>query len=267
MGSTASRDEPICRGGNPLDPHARRKVVQISCAASQVDPRCAQYHEGVTGLPLLALASISDVAIDEPYFYLSIRQRDWCIDSGLEELADHLPLWVPQRLISLALYGEEGTATVAQTLTARGPWVWAGELSNVHETFAFDEPDIVIDGVRVIGGPEAYFQLAKSEGMPDHADAVAAFAARPSPGHAYVVGRTHSVRPDWEDVKVEVMRRAVTAKFAQSRLLRALLRSTGAHRLVQLKPYDHYWGTGADGRGRNELGVILEELRGALTAD
>lgn len=218
-------------------------------------------------LPLLALSSIADAVIDEPYFRLSIQQRTWCLAHGLDELADHLPVWVPQRLISLALYGEEGGAIVAQTLAARGPWVWASELSNVHETFAFDEPDIVIDGVRVVGGPEAYFQLAKSHGMPDHADAVAAFAARPSPGHAYVVGRTHSMRPDWEDVKADVMRRAVTAKFAQSESLRTLLRSTGAHRLVQLKPYDAYWGTGADGRGRNQLGIILEELRAELTAN
>ncbi len=216
-------------------------------------------------LPLLALPSIADAVIDEPYFHLAIQQRDWCFASGLEELADHLPVWVPQRLISLALYGEEGVATVVRALAARG--VWAGALSNVHETFAFDEPDIVIDGVRVVGGPEAYFQLAKSEGMPDHAEAVAAFTARPSPGHAYVVGRTHSMRPDWEEVKAGVMRRAVAAKFAHDRSLRALLRSTGAHRLVQLKPYDPYWGTGADGRGRNELGVILEELRAGLTAN
>jgi ribA/ribD-fused uncharacterized protein len=61
-----------------------------------------------------------------------------------------------------------------------------------------------------------------------------------------------------------VMRTAVRAKFTQDDGLAALLRSTGEHPLVQLKPRDAWWGTGADGQGRNALGALLMELRAEL---
>ncbi|MFO0630973.1 MAG: NADAR family protein [Polyangiales bacterium] len=111
---------------------------------------------------------------------------------------------------------------------------------------------------------EAYFQGAKSRGTPDHAAALRAITADPSPESAFRVGRTRAIRPDWEAVKRDVMRAALTAKFTQSDDLRALLLSTGDAPLVQLKPGDAYWGTGPDGRGANHLGALLMELRASL---
>ena len=81
---------------------------------------------------------------------------------------------------------------------------------------------------------------------------------------AWAVGRTHNLRPDWEAVKVEVMRTAITAKFSQSADLRELLLSTGSHPLVQLKHDDEFWGSGRKGHGQNVLGVLLMELREEL---
>jgi ribA/ribD-fused uncharacterized protein len=143
--------------------------------------------------------------------------------------------------------------------------VWATEFSNVHDTFAssFTEPSIQVDGCDYRHGPEEYYQQAKSIGQPDHAAAVKAMGAILGPMDAFGVGRRYSMRPDWEEVKVDVMRKAVLAKFEQHESLRALLVSTGDHRLAQLKPSDAFWGTGKDGGGRNELGVMLMEIRAA----
>ncbi|BBB62736.1 hypothetical protein UNDKW_4463 [Undibacterium sp. KW1] len=77
--------------------------------------------------------------------------------------------------------------------------------------------------------------------------------------------RTEKLRPDWESVKVQVMRDALMAKFQQHADLKALLLSTGAAKLVEDTSDDDYWGCGSDGRGKNMLGRILMEIRATLT--
>lgn len=73
--------------------------------------------------------------------------------------------------------------------------------------------------------------------------------------------RTEKIRPDWESVKVQVMRDAVTAKFKQHKDLQDLLLSTGSAKLIEDTTDDDYWGIGSDGRGKNMLGRILMEVR------
>jgi ribA/ribD-fused uncharacterized protein len=144
--------------------------------------------------------------------------------------------------------------------------VWATEFSNVHTTFAFDEPGFEVGGVALRQ------RGALLPGRQVRRDARAttrrlrALAADPSPESAFRVGRTHGLRADWEAVKDGVMREALAAKFTQDDGLRALLLATGEAPLVQLKPGDAYWGTGPDGRGRNALGAQLVALRAALAA-
>eukprot|EP01126_Amoeba_proteus_P018326 TRINITY_DN1928_c0_g1_i6.p1 TRINITY_DN1928_c0_g1~~TRINITY_DN1928_c0_g1_i6.p1 ORF type:complete len:162 (+),score=44.41 TRINITY_DN1928_c0_g1_i6:575-1060(+) len=126
----------------------------------------------------------------------------------------------------------------------------------------------------------------KSEGTSSH-NLVKLLMANATPGQAFAHGRTHEVcvvvnlsrfslilqkspkkqkqmRPDWDEVRDEVMEKAVYAKFHQNEELKKLLLSTGSHPLVQLKPNDEYWGTGRHGKGANKLGVILEKVRGRL---
>lgn len=81
------------------------------------------------------------------------------------------------------------------------------------------------------------------------------------------MGRDRSLplRRDWESVKVEVMRKAVRAKFTQHEDLRALLLSTGEAKIVEHTENDAYWGDGGDGSGKNMLGRILMEVRGTLS--
>jgi ribA/ribD-fused uncharacterized protein len=87
-----------------------------------------------------------------------------------------------------------------------------------------------------------------------------------SPMIAAHLGRSRKVpiRREWESVKVEVMRRAVVAKFAAHNELQALLLSTGDEKLIEAADRDDFWGCAASGYGQNWLGRILMEVRASL---
>jgi len=75
-----------------------------------------------------------------------------------------------------------------------------------------------------------------------------------------------ALRPDWTEYKVEVMRRALAAKFGQHPELGKLLVATGRATLIENSKKDYFWGAGADGTGKSMLGALLMELRGSLAA-
>ncbi len=116
---------------------------------------------------------------------------------------------------------------------------------------------------------EHYFQAQKFPQTP-HAEKI---RTAPTPGKAKHLGRSRDVplRSDWEQVKEEVMRRALTAKFRAHPELRKLLLDTGDTQLVEQAPRDYYWGCGSKGTGKNRMGVLLmavrEQLRDEPAAD
>ena len=73
--------------------------------------------------------------------------------------------------------------------------------------------------------------------------------------------RTPTFRADWNEVRDEVMRKAVEAKFKQNPELLQLLLETGSKHLEEKSLFDSYWGTGRNGKGQNKMGQILMELR------
>lgn len=87
-----------------------------------------------------------------------------------------------------------------------------------------------------------------------------------SPMQAAILGRDRKqkLRKDWESIKVQVMRRALVAKFQQHSDLSDLLFSTGDAKLVEHTENDAYWGDGGDGKGKNMLGQLLMEVRQLL---
>lgn len=133
-----------------------------------------------------------------------------------------------------------------------------GEFSN------FSPHPILIDGERWPTS-EHFFQAQKFE------DAALRKKIRlaHTPMQAALLGRDRKqrLRRDWESAKVEVMTRAVYAKFSQHVSLRALLLSTAEARLVEHTSNDSYWGDGGDGRGRNMLGEVLMRVRARLRAE
>lgn len=85
-----------------------------------------------------------------------------------------------------------------------------------------------------------------------------------NPSEAKKLGRKVSLRPDWENVKVQIMRDLVYAKFDQNPDLLEKLVNTGDEYLEEGNTWgDRIWGT-VDGVGANLLGQILMEAREEL---
>jgi DNA-directed RNA polymerase II subunit RPB2 len=110
---------------------------------------------------------------------------------------------------------------------------------------------------------EHYYQAMKFPTDPEWQEAIRQ-AATPARAKKMGLSRERPLRGDWDTIKERVMKAALTEKFRQNPALLALLQSTGGSRLVEIAPGDSYWGTGRTGKGRNRMGVLLEEVRREL---
>ena len=73
--------------------------------------------------------------------------------------------------------------------------------------------------------------------------------------------RQHPLRDDWENIKDDVMYRAVLCKFQTHQDIRKILLDTGEQTIVENSLIDYYWGGGKDGSGKNKLGELLMVVR------
>ncbi|WP_340004213.1 NADAR domain-containing protein [Paenibacillus sp. FSL K6-0276] len=87
-----------------------------------------------------------------------------------------------------------------------------------------------------------------------------------SPMDAANMGRDRNkpLRVDWEQVKDEVMKKAVLQKFLTHLDIREILISTSPEEIIEETTNDYYWGCGSKGTGKNMLGKILMEVRSTL---
>jgi ribA/ribD-fused uncharacterized protein len=109
---------------------------------------------------------------------------------------------------------------------------------------------------------EHYYQAQKFVGTVDAALIPVIYGAQ-TPDKAAALGRdrTRQVRPDWEQVKTQVMREAVLTKFLTHADIQVILISTGNELIVENSPTDYYWGCGENKTGHNYLGKILMSVR------
>lgn len=91
-------------------------------------------------------------------------------------------------------------------------------------------------------------------------------AALAEPGMAKRAGRTVQLRPDWDAIRVTVMRRLVRAKFQQHPDLAQKLVATNNYKLIEGNDWgDRFWGVdNKTGLGENQLGKVLELIRSEL---
>lgn len=95
----------------------------------------------------------------------------------------------------------------------------------------------------------------------------------PSPHRAKQMGNPkrkeciiHSVRPDWNEVKLQVMETLLREKFTRHPELTRLLLRTGTLELVERNSWhDTFWGV-CNGRGENHLGRLLMKIRTELAS-
>lgn len=106
---------------------------------------------------------------------------------------------------------------------------------------------------------EHYFAAAKTEDPEERAKVLGA----KSPGLAKRLGRSVTLRPDWDDVKIETMYRLVHMKFTHNDVLAEKLLATGDEELIEGNTWgDTFWGVDLEtGEGENHLGKMLMEIR------
>lgn len=109
---------------------------------------------------------------------------------------------------------------------------------------------------------EHYYQAQKFIGLPQFhiiRQAKNAYEAR-------LLGnnRDWPLRPDWDEVRLEMMWRALWTKFTTHAEPRTLLLATGEEEIVEASPYDPSWGAGPAGDGENLFGRMLVRLRAEL---
>ncbi|KAF9996977.1 hypothetical protein BGZ65_007443 [Modicella reniformis] len=134
-----------------------------------------------------------------------------------------------------------------------------GEFSNFYHA------PIVLDGL-AWPTTEHYFQAQKFAHLPDP-QYLEMVRLTPLPGSAAKLGRNRSfpLRPDWEQVKDNVMRACVLQKFLQHPNLAIVLLGTGDRYLNEHTSNDRYWADGGNGSGKNMLGIILMEVRDKIS--
>ncbi|KAH8832444.1 hypothetical protein DL96DRAFT_1667124 [Flagelloscypha sp. PMI_526] len=99
---------------------------------------------------------------------------------------------------------------------------------------------------------------------PRLAEHIRTYSPRPSVAFSEARRFAPEVRKDWMNVNIQKMDDVLWHKFTQHPSLRTELLSTGNAELVEDSDKDAFWGIGADGQGRNELGKALERLREKL---
>ena len=118
------------------------------------------------------------------------------------------------------------------------------------------------DGRRIWPTSEHYFQAQKFL-VPHIQEKIRQIV---SPMDAALEGRNRQnpLRPDWEEVKDEVMLQALRMKFSQNPEIAKELLATGDAILIEHTRNDDYWADGGDGSGKNKLGLLLMQVREEL---
>jgi ribA/ribD-fused uncharacterized protein len=127
-------------------------------------------------------------------------------------------------------------------------------LSNMFPT------QVTINGL-TYGSSEAAFQSFKYGGR---AQRVRFTNMGPYESKKYWKDKKDLIRPDWMEIRLEVMKAIVEKKFKQNRALTISLMETNGCELQEGNYWnDTYWGV-CFGKGENHLGKILMDLREKL---
>jgi len=87
----------------------------------------------------------------------------------------------------------------------------------------------------------------------------------PTAATAKAMGRRVKLRPNWDNIKFDIMFKACYAKFSQNRDLKQLLLDTGERPLHEDTKKDNIWGGGPNNpNGQDLLGKVLVKVRNTL---
>lgn len=128
-----------------------------------------------------------------------------------------------------------------------------------HFLSNFAKHPVRYDGVLWPSSEHAY-QAAKTTDK----DEKTAVQLAMTPGKAKSAGKKVTMRPNWDQIKNQVMLEIVRAKFKQNRNIKMKLLATGDAELIESNWWgDDFWGV-FEGNGQNKLGKILMQVREEL---
>jgi ribA/ribD-fused uncharacterized protein len=131
------------------------------------------------------------------------------------------------------------------------------EFNNYHKV------NMTIDG-KVWPTVEHYFQAMKFPANPELQEQI---RLAKTPALAKTLGRKGSpMRDDWETYRMEVMEKALRAKFSNPEMKAKLLGTKDAI-LREASPQDNFWGIGRKKKGANHLGKLLMKIRGEMSQE
>ena len=153
----------------------------------------------------------------------------------------------------MIVFGKERTYVVHSDTEIKGFFGPYRFLSN------FEGCSVMFDGVIYPSSENAYMaaktlDTAQREAFEDI-----------SAKDAKALGRTITLRPDWELVKYDCMYKILFDKFSRNAGLRQDLLATGEKYLEETNHWgDRIWGVDEEGVGKSALGKILMQVRSAL---
>lgn len=106
------------------------------------------------------------------------------------------------------------------------------------------------------------------EKFPDNRDLQRRIRLALSAHEAFKLAEAHKAdrRPDWDEVKVSIMKEILRAKADQHEYVRRKLLATSGRELVEDSWRDGFWGWGPERQGLNMLGKLWMEVRAELQA-
>ena len=120
--------------------------------------------------------------------------------------------------------------------------------------------EIKYDGL-TYNSSEALFQALKCVNSSDRKLFIGLTASQ-----SKKLGRKVNLRPDWESVKIDIMKLVIHEKFSQNPYLKKQLLCTENSTLIEGNTWnDTFWGV-CNGVGENNLGKILMAERDLISA-
>ena len=137
---------------------------------------------------------------------------------------------------------------MSKKIVYKGKWV--------YNWFSNMEPDpITIDNI-TYPSVENYYQSQKTLDLTERRQFETC-----NPGYSKKLGKSIKLRNDWEQIKFDVMEKALKIKFALGTSWYTKLKETEGEIVEWNNWNDKIWGKTLDGIGENHLGKILMKIR------
>ena len=194
----------------------------------------------------------------------SILEADQALSGQIaEKVAAVQNITLPFDLLSVGLDTPLEVVEYKKGLHSQGAVVFHDQRHSYYELARFYEIPIIIDG-EIWPSAGHYVEANKfvdSQGSYTQYAFDIRIATLPAEVIKISGDQSSFIRPDWEEVRDEIMLKALTAKFTQYRDLYKSLMDTEDAYIVEHVEEDHYWGDGEDGTGKSILGELLMKLR------